>query len=81
MVPFPSSESYCLGLVTREAPRFPKEAPQDGHVSVFLPTTPNPMTGFVLVCPKSKLIYLDMKSEEAVKYIVSCGVIKLEKEK
>lgn len=80
MLPFPSNESYCLGLVTREAPRFPKEAPQDDHVSVFLPTTPNPMTGFMIICPRSQLMYLDMKSEEAVKYIVSCGVIKPEKQ-
>jgi uncharacterized membrane protein len=44
-------------------------------VSVFLPTTPNPTTGFMIISPKKDLIFLDMKSEEAIKYIVSCGVI------
>jgi uncharacterized membrane protein len=44
-------------------------------VSIFLPTTPNPMTGFMTISPKKDLIYLDMTSEEAIKYIVSCGAV------
>ncbi|MDE3046339.1 MAG: DUF502 domain-containing protein [Verrucomicrobiota bacterium] len=73
MIPFPSKESYCLGLVTREAPH--NGSPGD-RISVFIPTTPNPTTGFMVITERSELIYLDMKSEDAVKYVLSCGVIK-----
>lgn len=73
MIPFPSKESYCLGLVTREAPR---NGSSGDRVSVFIPTTPNPTTGFMVITRRSELIYLDMKSEDALKYVLSCGVIK-----
>ena len=43
--------------------------------AVFIPTTPNPTTGFLMMFDKSELIYIDMKPEDAIKYIVSCGVI------
>ncbi len=74
MIHFPDQESYCLGLVAREAPESCSVAGSD-MVSVFLPTTPNPMTGFMTLSPKKDLIYLDMKSEDAIKYVVSCGVV------
>jgi uncharacterized membrane protein len=77
MVPFPYKGSYCLGLVTREAPSQCQVA-QDEMVSVYLPTTPNPMTGYLIMSPRSELIELDMKSDEAIKYIVSCGGIRPE---
>ena len=74
MLPFPYPEAYCLGLISRTAP---KTCSQNGEefLSVFIPTTPNPATGFLVLCRKSELIYLDMKTEEAIKYVVSCGVI------
>ena len=42
-------------------------------VNVFVPTTPNPTSGFLLMFPKEDLIYLDMTFEEASKFIVSAG--------
>ena len=42
-------------------------------VNVFVPTTPNPTSGFLLMFPKSEIIYLDMSFEEASKFIVSAG--------
>ncbi|HEX2583285.1 MAG TPA: DUF502 domain-containing protein, partial [Chlamydiales bacterium] len=75
MVHFPDPESYCLGLISRESPPLCAEKKGEDMVSVFLPTTPNPTTGFMIISPKKDLIFLDMKSEEAIKYIVSCGVI------
>ena len=44
-------------------------------ISVLVPTTPNPTTGFLLMLPRKDLIEIDMKPEDAIKYIVSCGVI------
>jgi uncharacterized membrane protein len=75
MVKFPNKNCYCIGLITREAPKTCCTAVSDELISIFIPTTPNPTTGFLIISPKSDVIYLDMKSDEAVKYVVSCGVI------
>ena len=42
-------------------------------MNVFVPTTPNPTSGFLLMFPKSEVVYLDMTFEEASKFIVSAG--------
>lgn len=78
MIPFPYKECYCIGLIARGAPRTCSAAEGDELVSVFLPTTPNPTTGFLVMSHKSDLIYLDMTSEEAIKYVFSCAVIQPE---
>jgi uncharacterized membrane protein len=78
MIPFPTKNCYCLGLVTREAPKTCQEASGLEMVTVFIPTTPNPTTGYLLVCPIADLIFLKMKGDEAIKYIVSCGAIQPE---
>ena len=80
MIPFPTKTCFCLGLVTIDAPKTCRDATGKEMVTVFIPTTPNPTTGYLLVCPTSDLIYLNMKSEEAIKYIVSCGAIQPGKE-
>lgn len=75
MLPFPYPGCYCIGLIARDAPVTCSAAERDHLVSVFVPTTPNPTTGFLVMSHQSELIHLDMKSDEAIKYIVSCGVI------
>ena len=45
------------------------------HVSVYVPTTPNPTSGFFLMMPKSEVIELDMSVDAALKYIISMGVV------
>lgn len=75
MVPFPRPEVYVIGLISRESPKMCSDAAKESLISVFVPTTPNPTTGFLLMFKKSDLIYIDMKPEDAIKYIVSCGVI------
>ena len=47
----------------------------DNYVSVYVPTTPNPTSGFFLMLPKSEVIELDMDVDEALKYIISMGVV------
>lgn len=75
MVPFPQENTYSIGLVTREnLPGF-KNSPQSDLVAVFVPTTPNPTSGFLMLFKQSDLIYLDMRVEDAFKYVISCGVI------
>jgi len=75
MVPFPREDIFVLGLISRESPETCSNAVNDELISVLVPTTPNPTTGFLLMIKKSELIHIDMKPEEAIKYIVSCGVI------
>ena len=48
---------------------------QGEHVSVYVPTTPNPTSGFFLMFPKDQVIELDMDVDEALKYIISMGVV------
>jgi uncharacterized membrane protein len=75
LAPYPSNASYMLGLVARESPPQCSKAVNDELISVLIPTTPNPTTGFLLMYRKKELVYLDMKPEDAIKCIVSCGVI------
>ncbi len=79
MAPFPYKGVYSIGLIAGDSPENCKASLQASLVSVFIPTTPNPTTGFLLLFKKEDLIFIDMKTEEAVKYIVSCGVIIPEK--
>jgi uncharacterized membrane protein len=74
MVPFPNEETLALGLITRENLPSLRGDGQD-MAAVFVPTTPNPTSGFLMVFKQEDLIYLDMKVEEALKYVISCGVI------
>lgn len=75
MVPFPSTNSYCMGFISRTdlPPILNPCAPS--LVAVFIPTAPNPTSGFLTVFEEKDLVYLDIKVEEAFKCIVSCGVI------
>jgi len=75
MVPFPHSNTYVIGLVARDAPEMCSEKVNQELVSVLIPTTPNPTTGFLLMYPKKDIILIEMKPEDAIKYVVSCGVI------
>src|SRR5256885_13745531 len=48
---------------------------QEEHISVFLPCAPNPTTGFFFYVPKSKIIEVEMSTEDAATLIMSCGVV------
>jgi len=80
MVPFPKGGSYVMGLVARESPQACSDKVGGELYSVLVPTTPNPTTGFLLMYKKEDMIFLDLKPEHAIKYIVSCGVITPEHE-
>ena len=68
MVPFPQKGVYAIGLISGGSLG-------SSLISVLVPTTPNPTSGFLLMYKKEDLIYLDMKPEEAFKYILSCGTL------
>lgn len=81
MVPFPGADSFCIGLVSNLAPPLCQNAIGSPLITVFVPTTPNPTSGFLMMYREDKVIYIDMKIEDAFKYIISCGVISSNEEK
>ncbi len=75
MVPFPVDGAYAIGLVSSPAPKLCETTIGRKLITVFVPTTPNPTSGYLMMYHEDKVVYLDMKIEEAFKYIISCGVI------
>ncbi len=75
MVPFPGDGIYCLGLLSKEAPQECSENAKTRLFSVFIPTAPNPTTGFTVMFKECDIFYMEMKPEDAIKYIVSCGTV------
>lgn len=74
-VPFPHERSIVIGFITKDEEKVVEAHATYTHVSVFIPGTPNPMMGFVLLVPADKVQKLPITVEQAVKFIVSCGVI------
>lgn len=75
LVKFPNPDSLSLGLITREEILPLKDTAFKDAVTVFVPTTPNPTSGFLILYKKQDLIFLDMTVEDAFKYIISCGLV------
>lgn len=75
MVPFPKEGAFCIGLVSSPAPKVCQRTIGSSLITVFVPTTPNPTSGFLMMYHEDEVVYLDMKIEDAFKYIISCGVI------
>ena len=78
MIPFPTHGAYCIGLVSGSAPPNCDKTVGSKLISIFVPTTPNPTSGYLIMYREEEVIHLDMKVEEAIKYIISCGVISSE---
>lgn len=75
MVPFPHPGAYAVGFVTGDAAGEMQEKTDKFMLMVFIPTTPNPTSGFLVAVPKEDVIPLKMSPEEAVRVIVSLGMI------
>ena len=73
LVEYPRKGSWAVGFATKENQGEIKDKTQKELVNVFVPTTPNPTSGFLLMFQKEEVIYLDMTFEEASKFIVSAG--------
>ena len=76
LVEYPRIGSWAVGFATKENSGEIKSKTNKNLINVFVPTTPNPTSGFLLMIPKEDLIYLDMSFEEASKFIVSAGTSK-----
>lgn len=72
---YPKEGSWAYGLVTGQAPSSAREVLGDDGVTIYLPTAPNPMSGFLIVVERSKVIETDITSEEIFTYILSAGSV------
>ena len=73
LVEYPRKGSWAVGFATKDNVGEITAKTNKKLVNVFVPTTPNPTSGFLLMFPKDEVIYLDMTFEEASKFIVSAG--------
>ena len=73
LVEYPRKGSWAVGFATKENSGEITEKINKKLINVFVPTTPNPTSGFLLMFPEDEVIYLDLTFEEASKFIVSAG--------
>jgi len=73
LLEYPRKGIWAVGFATKENEGIIKNQVGEDIINVFVPTTPNPTSGFLLMVPKKELIYLDVSFEQASKFIVSAG--------
>lgn len=79
-VNFPHQEAWAIGFVSGEiSPALQASLPPlqegDEYLSVYVPTTPNPTSGFLMIVPRSRTCVADISVDEALKYIISLGMV------
>ena len=75
MVEFPSPGTRSIGFITSEQNELLADKSAERMVNVFVPTTPIPTTGFLIIVPASKVTKLDMSVADGIKYIISLGAL------
>lgn len=75
LIEFPKKGSYCIGFQTSETKGEIQRQTRKELLSIFLPTSPNPTSGYLLFIPKDKVHTLQMTIEEAVKLVISGGAV------
>ena len=73
LVEYPRKGTWAVGFATKENFGEMSNKTKKNLINVFVPTTPNPTSGFLLMFPKDEVIYLDLTFEEASKFIISAG--------
>ncbi len=73
LIEYPRKGTWAVGFATKDNKGEISKKTNKNLVNVFVPTTPNPTSGFLLMFPKEEVIYLDISFEEASKFIVSAG--------
>ncbi|MDB4864341.1 DUF502 domain-containing protein [Pirellulaceae bacterium] len=74
-VQYPSAGIWSIGFVTGSSMRGVRDHVGEEMISVLMPTSPMPATGFTVTIPKSKTIELDLTIDQAIQFVVSCGVV------
>ena len=75
LIEYPRKDIYAIGFMTGETKGEIKDRKKIDMVNVFVPTTPNPTSGFLLFIPKEDAVELDMSVEDAIKLVVSAGMV------
>jgi uncharacterized membrane protein len=75
LIEYPRKDIWSLGFQTNEALAAAKDASGRDLISVFVPTTPNPTSGFIIMLPAEDITQLDISVEDGFKFIISMGVI------
>tara|TARA_B100002052_G_scaffold234423_1_gene217570 strand:- start:63 stop:677 length:615 start_codon:yes stop_codon:yes gene_type:complete len=78
LLEYPRKGIWAVGFATKENKGLIKNKVKEDIINVFVPTTPNPTSGFLLMVPKKDLIYLDVTFEQASKFIVSAGTTNID---
>lgn len=78
LVEYPCPGRWSLGFVTARSPEELESRTGEEMITVFVPTTPNPTTGFLVMAPRRALVHVRMTTEEAFTYILSAGAVKPE---
>ena len=74
LIEYPRKDVYAIAFVTKAAEKRVNEAAGETMIGVFLPTTPNPTSGFLLFLPERDIIILDMTVEEGARLVISAGL-------
>ena len=78
LLEYPRKGIWAVGFATKENEGLIKNKVNEDIINVFVPTTPNPTSGFLLMVPKKDLIFLDVSFEQASKFIVSAGTTNID---
>ena len=78
LLEYPRKGIWVVGFATKENHGIIRDKVKEELINVFLPTTPNPTSGFLLMVPKKDLIYLSVSFEQASKFIVSAGTTNID---
>ena len=72
---YPRKGIWSIGFLTNDEVAFECAGMESTMLAIFLPTTPNPTSGFILLFPREDIIELDMSVEDGFKFIISIGVV------
>lgn len=81
MFPFPNKPNYGVGFLAGEVAKECQDKVSEPLVSIFSPTAPHPISGFLFLVPEKEVYKIAMTKEDALKFLVSCGVIHPEAER
>ena len=75
LIEFPRKGAHAIAFVTGKTCGELQRLTSDNHINIFIPTTPNPTSGFIIFTDPSEVIELDMSIEEGIKYVISGGIV------
>ena len=75
LVEYPRKDLWIIGFTTGETSGAIKKKIREKLINVFIPTTPNPTSGFLILVPEKDLKYLDIRVDDAIKTVVSAGIV------